>query len=68
MAKKKNEVNYKDMPVAEVENQLHKTREDLFKARFRLASASLQNPMQIRVLRKEIARLETFKKQKGSAN
>lgn len=68
MAKKKKEVNYQQMPVDELTRNAEKTREDLFKARFRLASATLQNPMLIRNLRREIARLETFKKQRSQAS
>ena len=52
------------MPVEELDRQIEKNREDLFKARFRLASASLQNPMQIRAMRRDIARLQTFKNQR----
>lgn len=65
MSKKKKEINYDQMPVEELVRQTEKTREDLFKARFHLASAALKNPMEIRVLRREIARLETFKNQRS---
>jgi len=65
MAKKKKETNYSEMPADELVRQADKAREDLFKLRFRAASAPLSNTMQIRTLRREIARLETFKRIQG---
>lgn len=60
MAKKERQFSYKDSNVDELSNRLDKTQQDLFKARFRVASTALKNTMQIRGLRREIARLHTF--------
>lgn len=67
MAKKeKKPFSYKDANVGELSSRLDKTQQDLFKARFRAASASLKNTMQVRQLRREIARLHTFINAKNS--
>jgi len=60
MAKKKEEFDYKQVNETELTNRLEKTQQDLFKLRFRAASAPLTNTMQIRKLRREVARLNTF--------
>lgn len=64
MAKKEKEFDYKEVNVEELEKRLDKTQQDLFKIRFRAASAPLTNTMQIRKLRREIARIHTFINQK----
>ena len=64
MAKKEKEFNYQAATPADLEQRLGKTRDDLFKLRFRAVSAPIKNTMQIRVLRREVARLNTFINQK----
>lgn len=64
--KKEKDVKLSDMPVEELTRALEKTTEDLFKLRFRAASAPLKNPMQIQNLRREVARINTFINQKSS--
>ena len=64
MAKKKKEMNYKEMDVEELDRQLQKNQMDLFKLRFRSASAPIKNVMTIRSIRRDIARLHTFISQK----
>ena len=65
MARKaKKDFDYKDMNVGELGERLSKTQEELFKSRFRAASAPLKDTMQIRKLRREVARLSTFIHQK----
>jgi large subunit ribosomal protein L29 len=66
-SKKEKEFNYQEVNVGELTNRLQKTKEDLFKTRFRAASAGLKNTMQVRTLRREIARLHTFINQKRGA-
>ena len=60
MTRETKEIEYKEANVAELSQRLQKTQQDLFKARFRAAAAPLKNTMQIRKLRREIARLNTF--------
>jgi large subunit ribosomal protein L29 len=60
MAKKNEKFDYHQVNVAELETRLDKTKQELFKVRFRAASAPVTNTMQIRKLRREVARLNTF--------
>lgn len=50
----------KDKPKAELEKMLRESRTDLRKAMFDLEAGKLQNVRTLRVLRKQIARLQTF--------
>jgi ribosomal protein L29 len=65
MAKKEKEFNYAQADVNELQARLDKTQSELFKTRFRVASAPVSNTMQIRKLRREVARLFTFINQKS---
>lgn len=66
--KTKNEVNLSQQSVDELTVQSMKAQEELFKARFRMASAASKNTMQIRNLRRHVARIETFINQKKGAS
>lgn len=54
----------RDMSDAEIENQLKNLRKELFNLRFQLATHQLHNPARIRLVRKDIARILTIKKEK----
>ncbi len=60
MAKKDKEFSYAQADVKELDARLEKTQQELFKLRFRAASAPIKNTMSIRKLRREVARLNTF--------
>ena len=62
MAKEK-AFDYKQASAKDLDQRLEKTRQELFKLRFRAASAPLKNTMVIRKLRREIARIHTFANQ-----
>lgn len=64
MAKKEKEFNLAEASVDQLQSRLQKNTEDLFKLRFRAASAPLKNPMEMRKLRRDIARINTFINQK----
>lgn len=66
MAKKEKVFNYAQADVDELSQRLNKTRQELFKVRFRAASAPVKDTMQIRKLRREVARLNTFINQKSA--
>lgn len=66
MAKKEKEFSYAQADVKELDARLEKTQQDLFKLRFRAASAPLKDTMSIRKLRREVARLHTFINQKSA--
>ncbi|MCL6562246.1 MAG: 50S ribosomal protein L29 [Firmicutes bacterium] len=44
----------------ELQAKLRDLKEELFKLRFQLATAALENPMRIRQVRKDIARVHTI--------
>jgi large subunit ribosomal protein L29 len=64
MAKKEKEFIYKDASLPELNERLEKTSAELFKLKFRAASAPVKNPMQIRQIKREIARIHTFIQQR----
>jgi large subunit ribosomal protein L29 len=49
-----------NMSVEEVEQKLNDAREELFNLRLRAATEQLDNPMVIRKLRRDIARMQTI--------
>ncbi len=64
MAKEK-AFDYQQASDNELTARLSKTQQELFKLRFRAASAPLKNTMAIRKLRRETARINTFINQRG---
>ncbi len=49
----------KEMSSPELENELSELKTELFKLRFSLATHGLDNPMRIKEVRKDIARINT---------
>ena len=54
---KANEI--RDLDRAELEAKLKSLKEELFRLRFQLATAALENPMRIRQVKRDIARVHT---------
>ncbi len=54
----------RDMTDQEIENSLKNLRKELFNLRFQLATHQLHNPARLRVVRKDIARLLTVKRER----
>jgi len=50
----------REYPVAELQDQLRRVQKDLFDLRFQQASKQLNNPMRLRQLRHDIARIKTL--------
>lgn len=65
MPKKEKAFSYAQADAKELVHRLEKTQQELFKLRFRAASAPIKNTMQIRKLRREIARIHTFINQRA---
>ncbi len=59
---KANEV--REMTQAELEQKLASLKKDLFMLRMQHATNQLDNPMQINLIKKDIARVKTIMKQK----
>ena len=55
-----------EMSSPELEKELSELKSELFKLRFSLATNGLDNPMRIREVRREIARVKTILRQKES--
>jgi large subunit ribosomal protein L29 len=66
MAKKDKVFVYAQADTNELSARLDKSQQELFKLRFRSASAPLKDTMQIRKLRREVARLHTFINQRSA--
>jgi large subunit ribosomal protein L29 len=49
----------RDMSADDIEARVSQLQEELFRLRFRSATQELENPMLLRTLRKDIARLKT---------
>ncbi|MBF8983492.1 50S ribosomal protein L29 [Lutibacter sp. B2] len=53
-----------DMTVQELNSKLVELKNELFNLRFQLATGQLENPMQVKNVRKEIARTKTILREK----
>ncbi|MCD8483845.1 MAG: 50S ribosomal protein L29 [Verrucomicrobia bacterium] len=63
----KNTKELKELSVAELDKKLRDTRDELLKARLNKQTGQLEKPHLLKQLRREIARVQTFKKQKATA-
>ncbi len=57
-----------EMSSPELENELSELKTELFKLRFSLASNGLDNPMRIKEVKKDIARIKTVLRQRELAD
>ena len=57
----------KEMSSPELEKELSELRNELFKLRFSLATNGLDNPMKIKEVKKDIARINTILRQRELA-
>ncbi|CAG1006142.1 MAG: 50S ribosomal protein L29 [Anaerolinea sp.] len=60
-------VEIRQMESAELQEQLGKKREELFRLRLNWYAGSLENPNQMRVVRKDIARILTILRERELA-
>ena len=58
----------KEMSSPELEKELGELKNELFKLRFSLATHGLDNPMKIKEVKKDIARINTELRQRELAN
>ncbi len=52
--------DFRNLTTAEIEQKISGFKEELFNLRFQLATGQLDNHMQIRIVRKNIARAKTI--------
>ena len=59
----------RELDAGELQAKLKSLKEELFRLRFQLATATLENPMRIRQVKKDIARVHTiiYEKQQSRA-
>jgi large subunit ribosomal protein L29 len=57
----------RDLQPGEIETKLTDSREELMKLRFQAVSGQLTDTSRLRILRREIARMETILREKPSA-
>ena len=62
--KAKEKENLRNHSVAELRAELTQTREKLFRLKFKHGVAPSKNPLELRNLRRQVARLETWIRQK----
>ena len=55
---------FRDLSSAELERKLADQKEELFNLRFQAATGQLDNPMRIREVRKDIARVKTIMRER----
>jgi large subunit ribosomal protein L29 len=55
----------RELPVADVAARINELEEERFRLQFRSATEPLEDPLRLRVLRKDIARLQTILNEKN---
>ena len=63
----KNTKELKDMTGSELQEQLDDAKKELFNLRLQQVSGQLENPLQIRAVRRSIARVKTILNQAATA-
>ena len=58
----------KDMSSPELEKELSELKSELFKLRFSLATNGLDNPLKVREVKKDIARIKTILRERELKN
>jgi large subunit ribosomal protein L29 len=57
----------RDLGTEEIRQRIEQNQEELFRLRFRAATVELDNPMLLRTLRKDIARMKTVLREREFA-
>jgi large subunit ribosomal protein L29 len=65
MSMKTNEL--RDMSLEDLQGKLAELSEEQFRLRFRSATESIENPMQFRAIRRDIARIKTILGERNKA-
>jgi len=56
----------RELTVADIESRIRDLEEERFRLQFRNATEPLEDPLRLRVIRRDIARLKTVLKEKGT--
>ncbi len=57
----------RELPIVELDRKMREQRDELVGLRLKQSSSQIENPARFRQLRREIARMETLKRQKATA-
>lgn len=68
MSKMKKNSKLKEMSSPELEKELGELKSELFKLRFSLATNGLDNPLKVKEVRKDIARIKTILRERELKN
>lgn len=63
-----NAIEVRELTDDEIRDRISETREELFRLRFRSATQQLENPMLIRSLRRDLARMNTILRERELSN
>ena len=63
-----NATEIRDMTDDEIRDRIEQLQEERFRLRFRSATQQLENPMLLRNLRRDIARLKTVQRERETQN
>jgi large subunit ribosomal protein L29 len=58
----------RELSVADIESRIRDLEEERFRLQFRNATEPLEDPLRLRVIRRDIARLKTVLREKGTQN
>jgi len=61
-------VDIRDLSEEEIREQIAEAKEELFRLRFRSATQQLENPVLIRGLRRNVARMQTILRERETGN
>jgi len=67
MAKQGKPGDLRELKTEDLEQQLATLREERFRLQFRSATEAIENPLQFRSMRRQIARLETILRERQTA-
>jgi large subunit ribosomal protein L29 len=67
MAKQGKPGDLRELKTEELQQQLAALREERFRLQFRSATEAIENPLQFRSMRRQIARLETILRERQTA-
>jgi len=54
----------RELPDSELEEKLNESKIELFNLRFQLATGQLENPKKIRYVKRDIARIQTIRRER----
>lgn len=63
-----NAADLREMTDAEILERIEESKEELFRLRYRSATQQLENPMLLRHLRRDVARMRTILRERETTN